>query len=110
METSENNPAVAKHTAVPPALVEAVAKNAAAAQPVIRAMALVQLVELHQARHLYTPVQRLQLAEMNAKLGDMIPKQAAVQAPTGAVTINFIRSNDRSVTIEADGVTMEGEP
>ncbi len=106
MTTATQNPAVTRHTAVPPALIEAVAKDASAAQPAIRAMALVQITELHGMRNLMTPVQRMQLAEVSAKLGDMVPRAAAQTANTGAVTINFIRSNDKSVTIEAEAISM----
>lgn len=107
MTTEPQNPAVTRHTAVPPALIEAVAQNAAAAQPAIRAMALVQLTELHGMRHNMTPVQRMQLVEINTKLGDMVPRAAqAAASGSGAVTINFIRSNDKSVTIEAEALTV----
>lgn len=91
MTTDTQNSAVTKHTAVPPALIEAVASDATAAQPAIRAMALVQLTELHGMRHALTPVQRMQLAEVNAKLGDMVPRQAGQNmADTGfSITINI---------------------
>lgn len=101
------NPAVVKHTAVPPALVEAVAKDAAAAQPALRAMAIVQFTELHSMRHLFTPPQRMQLAESVAKLGGMAPKQEPSTSSGGAVTINFLRSgSEKSVTIEATAVAI----
>lgn len=107
MTTDTQNSAVTKHTSVPPALIEAVASDATAAQPAIRAMALVQLTELHGMRHALTPVQRMQLAEVNAKLGDMVPRQAAQAGGGGAVTINFIRSNEKSVTFEAHALTVQ---
>lgn len=87
-------------------MIEALTKDPTAAQAALRAMGMVQLVELHQTRHLLTPTQRMQLAELNTKLGDMVPKQAPVQGQGGAVTINFIRSNERAVTIEAAGVAV----
>lgn len=105
--TTEQNPAVAKHTAIPPTLVEAVMSDGAAAQPVIRAQAIVQLHELHMMRHNMTPTQRMQLAEMVAKLGDMNPKNQAQAAGGGNVVINFIRNGDKGVTIEANSITVD---
>ncbi len=102
----DGNIAVTRLTKVPPALIEAVSKDASSAQPVIRAMALIQLHELHSLRHTLSPAQRMQLVEVSAKLGDMVPKQAAQAGGGGAVTINFIRSNEQAVVIEAESRTI----
>ena len=67
--------------------------------------AVVETVE--KSTHALTPVQRMQLAEVNAKLGDMVPRQAAQAGGGGAVTINFIRSNEKSVTFEAHALTVQ---
>ncbi len=92
---------------MPPALVEAVMRDSTAAQPAIRAQAIVQLHELHLMRHHMTPPQRMQLAEMVSKLGDMTPKAQKQDGGGGNVTINFIRSGDRGVTIEATALTVD---
>jgi hypothetical protein len=104
---SEQNPAIAVRTAIPPALVEAVMSDAAAAQPAIRAQALVQLHELHVMRHNMTPNQRMQLAELTSKLGDMTPKAQKQEGGGGNVVINFIRNGDKGVTIEANALTID---
>jgi len=109
MTTEAQNPAVTRHTAVPPALIEAVAKDASAAQPAIRAMALVQITELHGMRNLLTPVQRMQLAEVSAKLGDMVPRQAGQNmADTGfSITINIPQVGTQPGRV-IDSVPMRG--
>ncbi len=107
-DTETPNPAITKRTQIPPALIEAVMGDAAAAQPAIRAQALVQLHELHTMRNTFTASQRMQLAELTSKLGDMVPKAQTQSGGSGAVTINFIRSSsEKSVTIEATAVTVD---
>lgn len=82
-------------------------RDATAAQPAIRAQALVQLHELHLMRHNMTPAQRMQLAELVSKLGDMSPKVQKQEGGGGNVTINFIRGGEKGVTIEATALTVD---
>lgn len=88
----QDNPAVASKIAVPPALLEEISEDPTAAQPVFRAMTMIQAHELFMKREDMTTPQKMALMESLAKMGDMTPKNTAI-TPTGAgFSVNIVLS------------------
>lgn len=116
--TEETNPNVDKLIRVPPALLEAVAEDPAAAQPVFRAKAVLMAHELFMRRDTMSTVQQIGLMENFAKLGNLTPKVALADGNSGAgFSINIVlpghEGKSKSIviepTIETDVIEMEVE-
>lgn len=86
----DQNPAVSKHVQVPPALLEDVARDPAAAQPVFRAMALIQAHELFMQRANMSVSQQTQLIETFSKMGDMAPRKEVANGGNGAPGFSLV--------------------
>lgn len=83
-DTISENPAVKVRTALPPALLDAIAADPEASRDYFRRLTTIQLHELYLVRKTLTPAQRMQLSEITAKLGAMEPKRQEASAAQGA--------------------------
>lgn len=108
--SDETNPAVAKHVQVPPALLEAVAEDPSAAQPVFRVKTLLLAHELYQKRHTMTAQQQMALMESLAKMGNINPKEnTAARSGGPGVSINIVLPGHKDKSVTVDAVTGEIE-
>jgi hypothetical protein len=107
----DNNPALAKLLAIPPALVEAVQQDAANGAPVFRAMTIENAHDLFHMLPTMTPAQRMDFMDRTAKLGNMMPKEQVQQQAGAQVVINIIRRKNaplpESLPIEGNAVLVE---
>jgi hypothetical protein len=101
----DQNPAVQKKINISPQLLEAVAEDSAAAQPVLRAQAFMMADEMFRTRHQMSLPQRISLMESFAKMGNLNPKAIDVGGAAGSgFSINITlpgHQKTQSVTIEA---------
>jgi hypothetical protein len=89
------NPAVTQRTAITPAMLEEVEKDAAPISAMARKMLLVQIDALHyKFRDLDAPIgQRQAFAEFLAKVGDAMPKASNTPLLAGSgFSVNIIMS------------------
>lgn len=106
----DQNPAVSKHVQVPPALLEDVARDPAAAQPVFRAMALIQAHELFMKRGDMSVSQQTQLIETFSKMGDMAPRKEVATGNGGpgfSVNIVLSSASQKPAEVTVEPVTHE---
>ena len=100
------NPAVAKLTAIPPALLEEIDRNPKVMQPIYAKMLAVNMNYVHHRAMTdpnITMGQRLQIIDTLAKLGDAYPKANVPQlAAQGAgFSVNIIMNNDTKAVTRA---------
>jgi hypothetical protein len=102
--SDEQNKAIDQHIAVPPAVLEAVAADPAAAQPIHRAQAMKLSHELFVNRRSMSIPQQMQLMETLAKLGNLAPKTTVDPNQQGSgISINIVLPGhkEKSVTVES---------
>ncbi len=109
--TDLTNPAVAKHTAMPPALIEAIQEDPALIQPIARAMGAINLNNLFvKVTHPDASItQQMEFQRLVNKLGRLEP-EATVAAPGAgfSITINIPdTATSKATTIEATATHCE---
>lgn len=105
-----SNAAVAKHTHVPPQLLEEVVESPARFEPVVRAMAVIHMDELYRRMaHPDTPLPlRLDFQRLLNKMSRLEPEvKTGAAGVGGGVVINITRAKDReTVVIESQSVPV----
>lgn len=102
----QDNPAVTRQLQTPPAMLEEVEKDPKAMSGWARKLLLVQINQMHlDVRTKDIPLsQRLQFAELLAKLGDAVPRASVPAAAGSGFSVNIVFGDNTRKKVDLEPV------